>query len=299
MTTVLDLMLAQYGVGAARPAGRLAAGLRRPGSVHAGLAGGDHRRSIGGCASRVAREFARNAEVTEGRSMIAMGAGTNHWFHSDTIYRTFLTLVLLCGCEGRNGGGWAHYVGPGEGAAADGLAVARVRARLGAAAAAPVRNAVVLPRDRPVALRGRPARATSPGRAAAACFEGKHVADLNALGARLGWLPSHPAFDRNPLDLVDEAERAGLDPAEHVVRELREGRLGFACEDPDAPENIPRVLTVWRANILGSSGKGHEYFLGTCSARRSPGCAPRRRPRGCGRPTSSGASRRRPGSSTC
>ena len=59
----------------------------------------------------MAREFARNAELTEGRSMIAMGAGTNHWFHSDQIYRTFLALVLLCGCEGRNGGGWAHYVG--------------------------------------------------------------------------------------------------------------------------------------------------------------------------------------------
>jgi nitrate reductase / nitrite oxidoreductase, alpha subunit len=43
--------------------------------------------------------------------MIAMGAGTNHWFHSDQIYRTFFTLVMLCGCEGVNGGGWAHYVG--------------------------------------------------------------------------------------------------------------------------------------------------------------------------------------------
>ena len=43
--------------------------------------------------------------------MIAMGAGTNHWFHSDQTYRTFLALVMLCGCEGVNGGGWAHYVG--------------------------------------------------------------------------------------------------------------------------------------------------------------------------------------------
>ena len=47
----------------------------------------------------------------KGRSMIAMGAGTNHWFHSDQVYRTFLALVQLCGCEGVNGGGWAHYVG--------------------------------------------------------------------------------------------------------------------------------------------------------------------------------------------
>src|SRR5690606_41342750 len=46
-----------------------------------------------------------------GRSMIIMGAGANHWFHSDTIYRAFLALVTLTGCQGVNGGGWAHYVG--------------------------------------------------------------------------------------------------------------------------------------------------------------------------------------------
>ena len=43
--------------------------------------------------------------------MIIMGAGTNHWFHSDTIYRSFLTLTTMTGCQGVNGGGWAHYVG--------------------------------------------------------------------------------------------------------------------------------------------------------------------------------------------
>ena len=35
----------------------------------------------------------------------------------------------------------------------------------------------------------------------------------------------------------------------------------MSCEDPDAPENWPRNLFVWRSNLLGSSGKGHEYFL--------------------------------------
>ncbi|MFP5483932.1 MAG: molybdopterin-dependent oxidoreductase, partial [Gammaproteobacteria bacterium] len=29
----------------------------------------------------------------------------------------------------------------------------------------------------------------------------------------------------------------------------------------DSPENWPRNLFVWRSNLLGSSGKGHEYFL--------------------------------------
>ena len=46
-----------------------------------------------------------------------------------------------------------------------------------------------------------------------------------------------------------------------MTGELAAGRLRFAAEDPDAPENFPRVLTVWRANLLGSSGKGNEYFL--------------------------------------
>ena len=88
-----------------------------------------------------------------------------------------------------------------------------------------------------------------------------HLADCNALAARLGWMPSYPSFDRNPLDLADAAEAEGLEPADYVVRELKAGRLRFAAEDPDAPGNYPRVLTLWRANLLGSSSKGHEYFL--------------------------------------
>jgi nitrate reductase alpha subunit len=42
---------------------------------------------------------------------------------------------------------------------------------------------------------------------------------------------------------------------------LKSGELQMSCEDPDAPENWPRNLFVWRSNLLGSSGKGHEYFL--------------------------------------
>ncbi len=100
--------------------------------------------------------------------------------------------------------------------------------------------------------------ATSLGRGKLA---GMHLADCNALAARLGWMPSYPTFDRNSLDLADAAEAEGLAPADYVVRELKEGRLNFAAEDPDAPHNHPRVLTLWRANLLGSSSKGHEYFL--------------------------------------
>ena len=36
---------------------------------------------------------------------------------------------------------------------------------------------------------------------------GMHTADTIAQSARLGWMPFYPQFDRNPLDLADEARR--------------------------------------------------------------------------------------------
>jgi nitrate reductase alpha subunit len=260
VTTVLDLTLAHYGVGREGMPGDWPSGYddaEQPCTPawQERITGVDRR-----LAARVAREFARNAEVTEGRSMIAMGAGTNHWFHSDQTYRTFLALVMMCGCEGRNGGGWAHYVGQ-----------EKVRPLAGWQTVAFALDWVRPPRHQSGTPffylateqwryeRYRPEDLASPlGRG---LLDGMHIADVNALGARLGWLPSYPSFDRSTLDLVDEAERAGKDPVEHIVEELREGRLRFACEDPGAPENHPKVMTVWRANLLGSSGKGHEYFL--------------------------------------
>lgn len=67
-----------------------------------------------------------------------------------------------------------------------------------------------------------------------------------------------------------------------MVGELKAGRLAFACQDPDAPENFPRVLSVWRSNLLGSSAKGNEYFLkhllGAASAVRAEEAPPDVRP---------------------
>ena len=59
----------------------------------------------------IAREFAENAHKTHGRSMIIVGAALNHWFHMDMTYRSIINLVIMCGCVGQSGGGWAHYVG--------------------------------------------------------------------------------------------------------------------------------------------------------------------------------------------
>ena len=59
----------------------------------------------------LARQFADNALKTNGKSMIITGAGMNHWYHMDMNYRGMINILMMCGCIGISGGGWAHYVG--------------------------------------------------------------------------------------------------------------------------------------------------------------------------------------------
>ncbi|MFH0515800.1 nitrate reductase subunit alpha [Streptomyces sp. M41] len=268
VTTVFDLLLAQYGVGRPGLPGRW------PGSYDDADAPGTpawqeaHTSVPAAKCVRIAREFARTAERSKGRCMILMGAGTNHWFHSETIYRAFLALLQLTGCQGRNGGGWAHYAGQENCRPVTGWAT------LASASdwSRPPRQMIgtaywFLNTDQWRYDRFTADVLASPlGRGR---FEGMTGADCLALSARSGWMPSYPTFDRNPLEL---GEVFG-DPVARVVAELRAGTLKFACEDPDAPENWPRVLTLWRANLLGSSAKGAEYFtrhlLGTHSSLRA------------------------------
>ncbi|MFG1912578.1 nitrate reductase subunit alpha [Kribbella sp. NPDC048928] len=282
VTTVLDLMLAQYGVGRDGLPGEWPTGYDdadAPGTP----AWQERFTGVpGAAAARIGREFAQNAEESKGRSMILMGAGTNHWFHSDTIYRAFLALITLTGCQGVNGGGWAHYVGQekvrpitGYNQVANALDWSR-----------PPRNMIqtaywYLHTDQ---FRYDQFGAdTLSARAGEGDLAGKSTADVIAQSARMGWSPSYPTFDRNPLDLVDEAAAAGHSAAEHIVAGLKDGTINFACEDPDAPENYPRVLSIWRANLLGSSSKGNEYFLkhllGTDSSVRATETPAHLRPR--------------------
>ena len=260
VTTVFDLMLAQYGVARDGLPGTWPTGYDDAAEPYTPA----WQESITGvpaqAAERIAREFADNAERSKGRSMILMGAGTNHWFHSDQIYRSFLSLVMLTGCQGVNGGGWAHYVGQekcrpvtGWGTLAFGLDWQRAPRQM--------QGTVFwyLATDQWRYDRFTTEPMTSP--LATGTLAGRTAADNIALASRLGWMPSYPTFNRNPLDLADEAERQGKDAAQHVLDGLKSGHLQFACEDPDAPENFPRCLTVWRSNLLGSSAKGNEYFL--------------------------------------
>nr|WP_218024341.1 nitrate reductase subunit alpha [Nocardia lijiangensis] len=283
VTTVFDLLLAQYGVHRDGLPGDWPTGYDDATQPYTPA----WQEAITGvpavAAARIAREFAANAEESKGRSMIIMGAGTNHWFHSDTIYRAFLALTTLTGCQGVNGGGWAHYVGQekcrpitGWSQLAFGLDWSRPPRQM-------IQTAYWYLHTDQFRYDHFSADTLAAAPEAGGQLAGKTTADLIAQAARMGWMPSYPTFDRNPLDLADEAAAAGTDIAEHVVGQLKAGQLRFACEDPDSPANFPRILSVWRANLLGSSAKGNEYFLkhllGTDSSLRAEQAPPHARPK--------------------
>ncbi len=281
VTTVLDLMLAQYGVARPGMPGTWPADYEDP-STPATPAWQEEITNVPAeQVVRLAREWAQNAIDTGGRGMILMGAGTNHWFHSDQIYRAMLVLTTITGCQGRNGGGWAHYVGQ-----------EKIRPIMGFQ-----HMAFALDWQRPPRHMNQTAYwyvNTSQYRydtftaddvdAGTGVFAGKGVMDLLAQSVRLGWTPSYPTFNRSSLALADEADAAGLAPADYVVDQLKSGALKFAVEDPEAEENHPRILSLWRANLLGSSAKGNEYFLkhllGTDNAVTAEQAPPDKRPTG-------------------
>ncbi|MEO6975995.1 MAG: nitrate reductase subunit alpha [Gallionella sp.] len=208
----------------------------------------------------VARQFADNADKTQGRSMVIIGAAMNHWYHSDMNYRGIINMLMMCGCIGKSGGGWAHYVGQ-----------EKLRPQTGWLPLAFALDWVRPPRQMnstsffyahsdqwryekigveeilsPLADRKQ--------------FGGSMI-DYNVRAERMGWLPSAPQLKTNPLQVVKDAQAANMDAKDYAVKSLKNGSLQMSCSDPDAPENWPRNMFVWRSNILGSSGKGHEYFL--------------------------------------
>ena len=248
---------------------------------------------------RFAQEFAGNAERTEGKSMVIIGTGVNQWYHSNLMYRSAITALMLCGCEGRNGGGMNHYVGQEKLAPfAPWFSIAfatdwQKPSRLQNAPSFQYVNSDQWRYDseftqyNPKLPGGKYARG--------------HTMDLQVKAVRMGWMPSYPQFNRNPFALVEQAVATGARTDEEIVAwvvdQLREGvrdqgaggseiplpvgeregpsgsatsdpqPLRFAVEDPDAPENWPRVLYIWRGNFLMASAKGHEYqlkhYLGT------------------------------------
>ena len=260
VTTVYDLLLANYAVQRPGLPGQWPADYHDA-TVPATPAWASEITGVAAPAAiRVAREFALNAIESGGRSQILMGAGINHYYHADQIYRAILALTSMCATQGVNGGGWAHYVGqekvrPVSGWQQWAFALDWQR---------PARQMIstgfwYLTTDQ-WRYDDTPAdRLASP--LGAGTLAGKTVSDTMVEAMKRGWTPSYPTFNRSPLLLGQQARQAGMDPKEYVVDQLRKGELRFACEDPDAEENFPRILASWRTNLLGSSAKGTEFFL--------------------------------------
>ncbi|ETF03339.1 nitrate reductase A subunit alpha [Advenella kashmirensis W13003] len=208
----------------------------------------------------VARQFAENADKTQGKSMVILGAGLNHWYHMDMAYRGIINLVVMCGCVGKSGGGWCHYVGQeklrpqtGWSTLAFGLDWCRPPRHMNGT------SFFYAHTDQWRYEKLQVSELLSP-LADPQAYQGSLI-DFNVRAERMGWLPSAPQLQTNPLSVVRQAQEAGQDPAEYAVQGLKSGKLRLSCEDPDHPDNFPRNMFIWRSNLLGSSGKGHEYFL--------------------------------------
>ncbi len=269
VTTGLELLLATYGVDqghrAADGAGdEFASGY---GDERATYTPAWQERITGVGAKVVidfAREFAATAEKTEGRCSVIIGAGANHWYHNNLIYRACIVPLVLTGCVGKSGGGWNHYVGQEKLAPQASWAPIAFGTDWGG----PPRqqNTPSFHYMHSDQWRyDRPFTEICPTTGNGHRMTVGHTADKQALAVRAGWLPCYPQFCESNFAVVERAKAAGATSPEaikeHVVAELAARTLRFSMEDPDAPGSWPRVWYIWRGNALQASAKGHEYFL--------------------------------------
>jgi nitrate reductase alpha subunit len=260
VATVYDLMLANYGVDRGLDDDQVAKGydedLPYTPAWQERITGVKRETVI-----QVAREFADAADKTRGRSMVILGAAINHWYHMDMTYRGIINMLIMCGCVGQSGGGWAHYVGqeklrPQTGwlPLAFGLDWHRPPRQMNSTSFFYAHS------DQWRYEKLNLDEILSP-LADRSAWASQSLIDCNVRAERMGWLPSSPQLEENPLELSKEAKAAGLSGSDYVVSRLRDGSLRMSCQAPDEPRNFPRNLFVWRSNLLGSSGKGHEYML--------------------------------------
>ncbi len=264
VATVYDLLMAQYGVdrglGGAYPAGYDDEDLPYTPAWAEKYTGISRDLVV-----KFAREWGSTAELTKGKCTVIIGAGINHWYHGNLMYRAAIHALMFSGCIGVNGGGLAHYVGqeklaPGEPWGA--IAFAKDWYGPSRQQNAPSWHYVHTDQWRYERSFSEYHALPTEG---AERVDGRHTVDLQVQAVRNGWLPFYPQFDRNSLDLAAQAKADGATTDEEIVRwlveKLKSKEVKFAVEDPDAPENWPRVWFIWRGNALMSSAKGHEYFL--------------------------------------
>jgi len=265
VATVYDLMMAQYGVNRGLsgdyPADYDDASAPFTPAWSEKYTGIDRKDLI-----RFAREWGTTAEHTNGKCTILIGAGINHWYHANLMYRAGIHALMFCGCVGVNGGGLAHYVGQEK--------------------LAPMESwsSIALAKDwyAPSRVQNTPSwhyvhtdqwryekeftdYHTVPQHASESSTARGHTMDMQVRAVREGWLPFYPQFPANPLEVANQARAAGAQTPEEISKwiaeRLQNKEMKFSVEDPDAEENWPRVWFIWRGNALMASAKGHEYFL--------------------------------------
>jgi nitrate reductase / nitrite oxidoreductase, alpha subunit len=267
VATIYDILLAQFGVSRGLPgdfpSGYDDADCSYTPAWQERYTGVDRESVI-----QFAREWANTAARTEGKCAIIIGAGVNHWYHNNLIYRACISGLMLTGCVGRNGGGLNHYVGQEKCApfapwstlafGLDWLKPPRLQNT-------PSFHYVNSDQWRYERTYTEKQPVPRPDNERARTITQGHTMDMQVKAVRLGWLPSYPQFDRSPLELVQQAEQAGAvsdaEIRQWVVEQLKTGALHFAVQDPDAPENWPRLWFIWRGNALNASAKGQEYFF--------------------------------------
>ncbi|MBI4459281.1 MAG: nitrate reductase subunit alpha [Acidobacteria bacterium] len=215
---------------------------------------------------RFAREWANTAQLTKGKCLIIIGAGVNHWYHNNLMYRSAIQALMFCGCVGVNGGGLAHYAGQEKLAPMESWsAIAFGRDWVPAARLQNAPSWHYVHTDQWRYEKEFTEYNTVPANGSASSLAGGHTMDLQVKAVRNGWLPFYPQFNRSSLEIVRAAQAAGASTDQEIVayaaQQIGSRQLRLAVEDPDAPENWPRVWYIWRGNALLSSAKGHEYFL--------------------------------------
>ncbi len=211
----------------------------------------------------VARQFARTAEKTKGRSMIIIGAGVNHWYHQDMIYRSAINMLMLCGCVGVSGGGGAlRRTGKLRPQTAAGLAFAtdwcgRLRHINGT-----LRS---LQPFRPWRYReDRRARASIAARRCEALYRPISISMCRSER----WDGCLRASARNQP--AQGGERRGEGAWNRRIMSCRpEGRNSQdGLKDPDDPANYPRNLFLWRSNRSARRARAR-YMLRHLMGRRT------------------------------
>jgi len=211
---------------------------------------------------QIAREWANTAEKTEGACMVIVGAAINHWFHNNLMYRASIMAQMLTGCNGKNGGGMNHYVGQEKLAPMDSWATIMSSKDWGTAPRlqqGPIWHYINSSQWRYDG--NQKYYNSSPNNKIA----NMHSADWVVMSVRNGWMPYYPQYNKSNYDIVKEAQAAGHtsddDMREYIVDQLKNGSLVHAVAQPDQEINFPRVWFIWRGNAIGTSAKGHEYFL--------------------------------------